>query len=115
MDHPAGLIVAILSEAQYAVVAASASDNTLVAAVTSKSIRVIALALVASGGANTVRLESDTGGTALTGAMDLGDNLQLVLPYNPAGWCQTAAGKLLNLELGATTSVAGLLTYVTVE
>ena len=107
--------MAIQSVPQYAVVAASASDNTLVAAVTSKKIRVIAAVFVASGGANSLRLESDTGGTALTGVMDVGDNLQLVLPYNPAGWCETAAGKLLNLELGAATSVAGLLTYVTVE
>lgn len=107
--------MAIQSDVLYAVVAAAASDNTLVAAVTAKKIRVIAAVFVASGGANTLRLESDTGGTALTGQMDVGDNLQLVLPWNPAGWCETAAGKLLNLELGATTSVAGLLTYVTME
>ncbi len=108
--------MAIQSEVQYAVVAATTlNDNTLVAAVTSKRIRVIALVLVASGGANTVRLESDASGTALTGQMDLIDNGQLVLPYNPAGWCQTAAGKLLNLELSAGTSVAGILGYVTVE
>lgn len=107
--------MAIQSVPLYAVVAASSSDNTLVGAVTAKKIRVIAAVFVASGGANNLRLESDTGGTALTGVMDVGDNLQLVLPYNPAGWCETASGKLLNLELGAATSVAGLLTYVTLE
>jgi hypothetical protein len=108
--------VAILSEVQYAAVAAAAAgDNTLVAAVTGKRIRVLALALVASGGANSARLESAAGGTALTGVMDIGDNGQLVLPYNPAGWCQTVAAELLNLELSAATAVAGALAYVTVE
>ena len=108
--------MAIQSEVQYAVVAASAADNTLVAAAGAGiKVRVVAAVFVASGGANSLRLESDTGGTALTGVMDVGDNLQLVLPYNPAGWCETAANKLLNLELAATTSVAGVLGYVLVS
>jgi len=94
-----------------AIAAAAAGDNTLVAAVASKQIRLLSLVLVASGGANTVRLESDASGTALTGQMDIGDNGQLVLPFNPAGWCETVAGKLLNLELSAATAVAGALSY----
>jgi hypothetical protein len=108
--------VAIQSEALKAVVAASTGgDNTLVGAVAAKKIRVLALVLVASGGANTVRLESAASGTALTGQMDLVSDGQLILPYNPAGWCETVAGQLLNLELSAGTSVAGVLTYVTLE
>lgn len=95
-----------------AVAATAMGDNTLVAAVTGKSIRVLALVLVASGGANTVRLESDAAGTALTGQMDLAADGQLVLPYNPAGWVATVAGELLNLELSAATAVAGMLLYV---
>lgn len=108
----------IQSEVQYAAVAATAlGDNTLVAAAVApnRRIRVVALALVASGGANNVRLESGASGTALTGVMDIVDNGQLVWPYNPAGWCQTAAGELLNLELSAATAVGGTITYVTVE
>lgn len=108
--------MAIQSEVQYFAVAVSSGDNTLVAAAGAGiKIRVVSAVLVMSGGANTVRFESDTGGTALTGAMDVGDNLQLILPYNPAGWFETAANKLLNLELGATTSVAGVLGYVLVS
>lgn len=104
------------SEVQYAAVtAAAAGDNTLVAAVAGKRIRVHSLALVASGGANTVRLESAASGTALTGQMDIVADGQLVLAHNPAGWCQTVAGQLLNLELSAATSVAGVLTYSEVE
>lgn len=103
------------SEAKFAAIAAAtAGDNTLVAAVTAKKIRVLAMVLVASGGANSTRLESGAGGTALTGVMDLAADGQLVLPYNPLGWCETAAGALLNLELSAATAVAGALTYVEV-
>ena len=104
------------SEIQYAVVAATAAgDNTLVAAVTGKRIRVHALFVVASGGANSVRLESGAGTLALTGVMDIVDNGQLVLPHNSAGWCQTAVAALLNLELSAATPVGGLLVYSLIE
>lgn len=104
------------SEPQYAAIAAAASgDNTLVAAVSGAKIRVLAIVLVASGGANTVRLESGAGGTALTGQMNLSADGQLVLPYNPAGWAETAAGSLLNLELSAATSVDGALVYTEVD
>lgn len=100
------------SNPQYAVIAAaSLGDNTLVAAVTGKKIRVLAAVLVASGGANTVRFESGAGGTALTGLMDLAADGQLVLPRNGSGWFETAAGALLNLELSVATSVAGMLVY----
>ena len=109
--------MAIQSEVIYAAVsAATLGDNTLVAAAGEGiKIRVVSLVLSASGGANDVRLESAAGGTALTGVIGLVDNGQLVLPYNPAGWCQTAANALLNLELSAATAVGGVLGYVTVS
>ena len=106
----------IKSVTQYAVIAAAgAGDNTLVAAVTDKKIRVLSAVLVASGGANTVRFESGAAGTALTGLMDIGDNGQLVMNLNGFGWLETAAGALLNLELSAATLVAGALVYEEVE
>lgn len=103
------------SEVKYAAVdVAALGDNTLVAAVTGKKIRVLSLFLVASGGANTLRLESGAGGTALTGQMNLAANGQLVLPFNDEGWCETAAAALLNLELSTATSVDGGLSYIEV-
>ncbi len=93
--------------------AATSGDNTLVAAVASKKVRVLALFLVAAGTVN-VRLESGAGGTALTGQMNLVANTGFVLPYNPAGWFETASNTLLNLELSAAVSVDGALTYVEV-
>lgn len=102
------------SEAKFAAIDVAASgDNTLVAAVTGKKLRVLSLALVAAG-AVVARLESGAGGTALTGQMTLGANGILVLPFNPEGWFETAAGALLNLELGGAVSVDGSLSYVEV-
>ncbi len=109
----------IKSVPQFAVIAAAGmGNNTLVDAVIlpfAKKIRVLSAVLVASGGANTVRFESDFDGTALSGLMDLGADGQLVLPLNGFGWLETVAGELLNLELSAATLVAGVLVYEEVE
>lgn len=92
---------------------ATSGDNTLVAAVTGKKIRVLAVYLV-SAGTVTTRFESGAGGTALSGQMNLVANTGLVLPFNPVGWFETAASTLLNLELSGAVSVDGGLTYVEV-
>jgi len=92
---------------------ATSGDNTVVSAVTGKKIRVIALFLVSAGTVN-VRFESAAGGTALTGQMNLIANTGFVLPFNPAGWFETVASELLNLELSGAISVDGSLTYVEV-
>ena len=99
---------------KYAVIdAATSGDNTLVAAVASRKIRVISAFLVANGDV-TVRFESGASGTALTGQMDLTTNSGFTLPHNPAGWFETAVNTLLNLELDAAVSVDGCLTYIEV-
>lgn len=99
-----------------AVDVAGSGDNTIVAAVTSpsnKKIRVLSLFLI-SAGTVTTRFESGAGGTALTGQMNLVANSGYTLPFNPAGWFETAAGVLLNLELSAAISVDGSLSYIEV-
>lgn len=93
--------------------AASSGDNTILAAVTSKKIRVLAAFLVAAGTVN-ARFESGAGGTALTGQMNLVANTGFVLPFSPVGWFETASNTLLNLELSAAISVDGSLVYVEV-
>jgi len=93
--------------------AATSGDNTLVAAVAGKKIRVISLLLVSSGTVN-VRFESGASGTALTGQMNLIANTGFSMNWNPGGWFETAAGELLNLELSGATSVDGNLSYVEV-
>lgn len=93
--------------------AATSGDNTLIAAVASKKIRVVAGFLIAAGTVNT-RFESGAGGTALSGQMNLVVNTGFVLPFNPVGWLETASNTLLNLELSAAVSCDGLLVYVEV-
>lgn len=93
---------------------AVSGDNTVVAAVTNKKIRVLSLFLVAADTV-TVRFESGAGGTALTGQMNLVANTGFVLPYNPHGWFQSGEGALLNLELSAAVSVDGSLSYIEAE
>jgi hypothetical protein len=100
------------SEVQRAAVsAADAGANELVAAVAGQRIRLVFLVLVASGGANTVTLLGGVDGAALTAAMDIGNNAQLVLPYNPAGWCQTVPGQALEMDLSDATLVGGVIGY----
>lgn len=102
------------SEIKYAAIdAATSGDNTLVAAVTGKKIRVLSVYLVAAG-AVTARFESGASGAALSGQMSLAANGAVALPFNPGGWFETAAATLLNLELGGAVSVDGGLSYVEV-
>ncbi len=99
---------------KYAVINnASSGDNTIVSLVASRKIRVLALFLVATGTVN-ARFESNAAGTALTGQMPLKASSGFVLSFNPAGWFETVAGELLNLELGGAVSVDGSLTYIEV-
>lgn len=93
--------------------AASSGDNTLVAAVAAKKIRVLAAFMVATGDV-VVRFEDGAGGTALTGQMDLAANSGFTLPFCPVGWFETTANTLLNLELDGAVSVDGSLVYVEV-
>lgn len=95
--------------------AASAGDNTLVAANATQKIRVTSLFLVnGHTSTQTVRFESAAGGTALTGQMIFGANGGMSLPYNEQGWFETAVNELLNMELAGATTVDGALTYLLV-
>lgn len=97
---------------RYAAVSASASgNNTVVAGVSGKRIRVLSCFLVAAG-AVTAKFQSAAGGTDLTGAAALAANGGYVLPFNEGGWFHTEAGELLNLSLGGAVSVAGSVSYI---
>lgn len=99
---------------KYAVIDdATSGDNTLVAAVASRKIRVLALFMVSAGTVN-ARFEDGAAGTALTGQMNLVANSGFTLPFNPAGWFETSVNTLLNLELSAAVSVDGSITYIEV-
>ena len=100
-----------IAPAKYAVIDhAGSGDNTLVAAVAGKKIRVLSYVLV-SAGAVTARFESAASGTALSGQMTLAASTVVSAPYNKLGHFETIAGELLNLELGGAVSVDGHLVY----
>ncbi len=96
-----------------AIAASSSGDNTLIAAVVSKKIRVLSYTLVAAG-AVVCRFEDGAGGTAKSGQMALAANGVLSVPFSPVGHFETTANTLLNLELGGAVSVAGHICYVEV-
>lgn len=92
---------------------ASNGDNTLVAAVAGKRIRVLAGVLVAAGTV-VAAFQSGASGTALTGAMSLVASSGFTVPFCPLGNFQTAAGVLLNLSLDGSVQVSGWLVYIEV-
>jgi hypothetical protein len=96
-----------------AISAASSGNNTLVAAVADKKIKVLSVLLVGAT-AVTVAFQSGAGGTALTGVMSLGATAGFVLPP-PADpnmfWFETGVNTLLNLSLGGAVQVSGVITY----
>lgn len=89
------------------------ATGTLVALVSSKQIRVLALSLMSNGTVN-VKFQSHASPTDITGLYYLIANTGFVLPYNPLGWFQTIAGEALDINLSASIAVGGCLTYVAV-
>lgn len=99
---------------KFAVISGSTSgNNTLVAAVASRKIRVISFFLVADGTVN-VKFQSGAGGTDLTGAMALIANTGMAVNLNQFGHFETAVNTLLNMNLSAAVGVRGALTYIEV-
>jgi len=92
--------------------APSGGDNTLLAVVTGKKIRVLAASFTTTGTPVTIRFEDGAGGTALTGQMGPTAGQTIVLPFNPVGWFETSDATLLNMELSGGQSVDGSLVYI---
>lgn len=99
-----------------AVAESSSGVNAVIAAVTGKKIRVLAAHLSASGAVN-AKWITDTAGTPadLSGlAYFAAAGAAYVLPYNPDGWFEGAAGKDLGLNLSGAVAVGGVITYMEV-
>jgi len=97
------------------------ATGTLVAAVASKKIRVLALLMTVdfTTGDETYTFKSGAAGTALTGAFGSpaspANRPVIPMPFNPLGWFETTSGVLLELSLAGTTPIAqGCLVYVEV-
>lgn len=106
--------MARVSDVQYVVVNFAAATVTVVAALTTGKIRVVSAFLVNTT-AQTLNFKSGAGGTTISGPLPLAALGQLTLPFNPAGWFETAAATLLELAAGGSTQVGGVVGYVQVD
>lgn len=106
--------MAVISEVQNVVVNTAATATIVTAQGTGVKIRVVGGFLVNTT-AQSVTLKSGAGGTAITGPLPLAALGQLVLPFNPMGYCDTAANAVLELSLSGATQVGGVLQWVQVS
>lgn len=81
------------------------TDFAVVAAVTSKKIRVLGI-IVSSGGNSGVTFTSKPAGagTAISSLISVGANDPTVLPVSEFGWFETAAGEGLSVTVATTTA-----------
>ncbi len=93
------------------VAAANSGDNQIVAAVTSKKIRVLSYVLVADA-AEVVQWQDASGNKS--GTMSLAANGGIVAGWNPNGWFETTSGERLDLNNVGGADVDGHLSYVEV-
>lgn len=89
---------------------AASGNTTIVAAVTSRIIRVYSVTLI-SAGSVIVKFQDGTGGTDLTGPLTLSTSTGFAPGWNPVGHFQTSSGTLLNINLSAAIQVGGWLIY----
>lgn len=103
------------SEELHALISAAVDgNNTVIAAVTGKRIRVVGLFMVAAG-TQTAVFQSAAGGTPLTGVMSMVIGVPFSA-YNPLGlFEQDVQAELLNLALTESVLVGGFLTYLTID
>lgn len=94
-------------------IAAGQTDSSIVAAVTGKKIKVLALHAQAGGTATTIVFNSAS--TAISPIYANAANGGVVLSFNPAGWFQTNVAEALTATTGAGSSTGITLTYIEVE
>lgn len=97
-------------------VAASQTDSSVIAAVASKKLRILAAVAVAGGTATNLTFNSKGAGagTAISPLLANGVNGGEILPPNPYGWFETNSGEALTVTTGAGASTGILVVYVEV-
>lgn len=93
-------------------IAASQTASSVVAAVTAKKIRV--LAIIAQAGATATNITFNSASTAKTMLFANGANGGEVLPFNPVGWFETVAGEALTATTGAGSTTGIQVVYIEV-
>ena len=85
-----------------------AATTEIVAAVTGYRIRILAAVFTGVGSSITVALKSAS--TQLTGEIAGATVLNVILPYNPAGWVQTEAGEAFQIT-STNGAINGCVVY----
>lgn len=93
-------------------IAASSTDSSVVAAVASKKIRVLAAFVVA--GATATNVTFNSASTAKSALIATGANSGIALSFNPVGWFETVAGEALTVTTGTGSTVGVQVVYVEV-
>jgi hypothetical protein len=109
MDHyraeiPSGIL--------YTPIEVSAT-TTLVVGVAARRIVVLSTWFVASANVN-VKFQTSTGPLDITGPAYCIANGGVVLGYNRGGWCETAVGDSLIINLSPSAAIGGSLSYILV-
>ena len=100
----------------FANIASATTDGAVVAAVTSKKIRVVGVAVVCGGVATTVTFNTKPGGagSAISATFALVAGGVLVLPSEACGWFETASGEGLSATTGVGSTVGIQVIYAEV-
>ncbi len=111
-----GTLAGLTVKRAFANVAASSTDSSIVAAVASKKIRVLAVAVVAGGTATNITFNSKPAGagTAISPLFANAANGGEILPFMQHGWFETTAGEGLTVTTGAGSTTGVLVIYVEV-
>ena len=88
---------------------ASASSNTVIAAVAGEIIRIYRVLIIAAAAAT---LTFQDGSTALSGAMALAANGTIILPNCGIPWFQTSAGNAFNILSSTGAQISGTIWYL---
>src|SRR5678815_5218098 len=107
VDHPA-IVRSFVNPAAIA-------DNTVVAAVSGRKIKVLAMKLWNNAAtANTATVKSNAAAISSPFTMQAAMHGSIDFPYNEAGWFLTNLGEALNLALTAATAVGVTVVYTLV-
>lgn len=80
-----------------------------------KKVRLLSCKLFIAAGVAGLQFQSGAAGTALEGAQTVPTNYQLVLPWNPHGWFESAVNAILNLHQGGVVQISGHATVQQVD
>jgi hypothetical protein len=92
-------------------ISSTGSDDTQIAAVSGKKIRVLSYVMSAAA-ATVIKWQSTTSNQLSGYGIAMAANSTVVAPHNPSGWFETNAGELLNIENSNSEDVGGHGTYV---